>query len=125
MKFKKRETVEFEYDDLPVIIYGRRFDVDDWEEREAEISWIYKVDKDDVKDFLVDKIPDDIPDEKIEEYLEEHFDELEEKYHEELLKYYRDDAIEDAQENNTEEYDSGPDPDEEYDRWRDEQFDEN
>ena len=101
-----KEVVEFEYDKLPVTLYGNRRSVDDWDEREDEVAYTYTRSRNDVKevlwDFLVeDNAEVDVPggldtlatdDNAWEKFLAEHFDELLEKYHDKFLEYYEDDA---------------------------------
>ena len=118
-KFKLFESLstskdkELEYDDLTVQIdlgtdyqYGPQWD-------EEEINWTYHVSEEDCAELLKDKFIDSLSDEEylkmeasttpnedvFEKYVEEHFDDLFNKYYEDLLEYFRDDAERDASEN--------------------------
>ncbi len=132
MKFLKenqeREKEYLEYEDLPIIIYGEERDYDDWDQREEEIEWTYVVDKSDVEEFIADDILplvlsnkqiEDMAESDIYNYIKEHYEELVEKYYDKILNHFREDAIEDAQENNDLDYvDEYSEADDAYDRDR-------
>lgn len=105
------DKVSIYYDSIPVTIIGRRYDADSWDEKEREISWEYEADRDDVFDALYDKVEaeKDLNGEDIDDYIEEHFDDLVEEYIEYLADCFYDKAVEDAQENNDEEWDDWDD----------------
>ena len=113
-----REMVELEYPSLTVTLYGPKRDVDDWDEVEHTTShvflvpkvevataiwenWITEKDVADVEGGL-DTLEDDIAWEK---FLETHFDDLFEKYHRQILDYFKDEAAEDFRERSQEEHD--------------------
>jgi hypothetical protein len=104
---KAHETVELEYDKLTIEISGPKRDVDDWDEVEYTDSYTYEVSKDDVatalwENFLTDEDVADVKggfdaledDAAWEKFLDTHFDILFEKYYNELLDYFKDDAKE-------------------------------
>lgn len=107
LKESKDEKVELEYSDLPINYqynyYVDYWDGPQWDDEDIEIDWIYKVDKDSVKELLVDYVPDEVEEENIDKYLEDHFDDLFQKHEQEILDYYKDSAIRDAEENYEEE----------------------
>ena len=110
MKFLKEsynEEVELYYYGLPINYqynyYIDYWDGPQWDDKDIEIDWTYKVDKDSVKELLVDYVPDEVEEKDIDKYLEDHFDELFQKHEKEILDYYKDSAIEDAEENYEEE----------------------
>ena len=106
-EFNPRETVEFEYKDLTILVQGPKRDVDDWDEAEHTDDYTYKISKDDVataiwENFLTEEDVTDVPggfatledDTAWKEFLSVHFDDLFEKYHDQLLTYFREAAIE-------------------------------
>jgi hypothetical protein len=112
------DLVELEYPNLTVTLFGPKRDVDDWDEIEHTTSHTFLVPKvevataiwenwiteEDVKDVEggLEALEDDIAWEK---FLETHFDDLFEKYQQQLLKYFEEDAVEDFREKSQEEYD--------------------
>lgn len=101
------ETVDLDYEKLTIEISGPKRDVDDWDEVEYSDSYTYCVKKGDVatalwEDFLTDEDVasvqggfDALEDDKAwVEFLNIHFDELFEKYYNQLLEYFKDDATE-------------------------------
>lgn len=118
MKFLKEsynEEVELYYYGLPINYqynyYIDYWDGPQWDDKDIEIDWTYKVDKDSVKELLIDYVPDEVEEKDIDKYLEDHFDELFQKHEKEILDYYKDSAIEDAEENYEEEELDSYDPD--------------
>lgn len=103
------------YDDLVITEFGKEID-DDWyqlpyypQEREITIDYEYEVDKEDVKQVIIDIVQhkenkDWNTDEELEQWLEDNYDEYLEKYEKEILKYFREDAIEKAQNEYESEY---------------------
>ena len=109
--FNPNESIEFEYNDLKVVLYGHKVDVDRWDESEEIVNYTYTKSKLDVatdiwENFITDSDVIDIPggleqlddDVEWEKFLETHFDDLVEKYYKQLLEYYRDDAREEYEE---------------------------
>ena len=111
-----RDLVELEYPSLTVTLYGPQRDVDDWDEEEytdshvflvpkVEVAvaiwenWITEEDVSDVEGGL-DALEDDTAWDK---YLETHFDDLFEKYKQQILDYFKDEATEDFRERSQEE----------------------
>lgn len=103
------EDVELYYDDLYVTVYYGNMD---WEtgygekEFSGRIDYTYTVSMQDVAEFLVDFLYGKEPeydkidgDDESYEWIYEHFDELFEKYEKDILEYFRDDAEDDAQNN--------------------------
>ena len=97
---------KLEYEDLPITVYGRQTDVDSWDEKTIRISWTYRIDKERVKEALWNNLMYTLPeyehldtDEKIDKYLDEHYEDLRDFYMEQLLDGFRNEAIEDAEEN--------------------------
>jgi hypothetical protein len=135
--YNPSEYVELYYDDLTITVYGTRRDVDDWDEYEHSGEYTYKVRKDDIattifENFITEEDAADVPGglETLEDndewfkFLETHFDALFDKYYEDILKYYEEDAAEEFQyKYEPDDYDDGYDPDAAYDAWRDEQWD--
>jgi ribosomal protein L37E len=135
-----QDQVELEYPELTVTLYGSKRDVDDWDEVEHTDSHVYLVPKievataiwenwiteEDVADVEggLEALEDDVAWEK---FLETHFDDLFEKYHAQILEYFKDEATEDFRERSQEEYQMdqlSSNIDSAYDEWRDERFDE-
>ena len=112
------DLVELEYPSLTVTLYGVQRDVDDWDEVEHTTSHVFLVPKvevataiwenwiteEDVKDVEggLEALEDDIAWEK---FLETHFDDLFEKYQQQILKYFEEEAEEDFRERAQEEHD--------------------
>jgi hypothetical protein len=105
--FNPKESAELYYDELTAIVTGNQRDADDWDEAEFTSDYTYKVEKGDVavvifENFMTDEDVKDVPggfealeDESIwMSFLEYHFDDLFDKYYEQLLVYYKDDAEE-------------------------------
>ena len=104
-----KETVDLFYDDLYVEVY---FGDTDWEtgygeeEFSGKIDYTYTVDIQDVIEFLEDflysrepeyaKIEDD---DEAYKWIYDHFNELFDKYEKDILEYFREDAEDDAQNN--------------------------
>jgi hypothetical protein len=136
-----REMVELEYPELTVTLYGPKRAEDDWDEIEHTDSHVYLVPKvevataiwenwiteEDVTDVEggLDALEDDTAWEK---FLETNFDALFEKYHAQILEYFKDEATEDFRERSQEDYSMGQlfgdNSDAAYDAWRDDRFDE-
>lgn len=68
-------------------------------EEKVTIDWEYRVDKNQIIEFLYDLVPDSIPEDEIESYVLDNYEELLEKYKKEILNYFREYAEEDAQDN--------------------------
>lgn len=134
--YNPSDKVELYYDDLTITVYGTRRDVDDWDEYEHSGEYTYSVRKGNVADtiwenFITEEDVADVPGglETLEDnyewfkFLETHFDTLFDKYYNDILNYYEEDAAEEFQDNyEPDDYDDdGYDPDAAYDRWRDEQ----
>lgn len=124
----KGETsmIELEYENIPVEVVTRRgnpsgyydYGFGNWlpdedETEERLIDWTYKVDKQDVIEFLQDDVDvqlelgiDELTDEEFDKKLLDNFDNLLDKYMGKVLEYFQEDATEDAQENyDNEDYD--------------------
>jgi hypothetical protein len=108
---KPKETVDLEYDELTITVFGPQRDVDDWDEAEYTDSYTYTVAKEEVATaiweiFITDEDVADVPggletledDTAWEKFLETHFDTLFEKYYKQLLEYFRDAAKEEFEE---------------------------
>lgn len=103
----KGETVDLDYDKLTITLFGPKRDVDDWDEEDYTSSYTYTVDKNDVattiwENFLTDEDVEDVPggmealedEEKWQDFLKTHFDSLFEKYYDNLLDFYEEQARE-------------------------------
>lgn len=97
--------IELEYKNVPVIEYGAKRDVDDWDEIERHIDYTYKIDKDTVAECLTDIVAEQEPelvfamtDEQFDNWIDEHFDEYLKKYHDMVKEFYYEDAQHEAQE---------------------------
>lgn len=101
--FERNADVEFNYDGLEVTLQGPKRDVDDWDEAEDTVSYVFSKKKDDVaidiwENFIEEADAKDIDGglEALEDdkawytFLETHFDILLDKYYDKLLKYYED-----------------------------------
>lgn len=115
--FNGSDSVELEYTDLPIIVYeggspSGRFDTnfgnwlpDEGEERELEVDYTYTITKNDALEVIQDEILESpseeiekMTDEEFNKYLEDNFDELFDKYEEQVKDYFKEAAIEKAQE---------------------------
>ena len=105
--FDPKELVELEYPSLTITVTGPKRDVDDWDEVEHTDSYTYHVPKEEVAvaiwdNCIVESDAESVPgglealedDAAWNKFLETDFDRLFEKYYEQILKYFRDDAIE-------------------------------
>ena len=105
--FNPNEPAEFYYDELTAVVTGNQRDADDWDEAEFTSDYTYAVEKGDVavvifENFMTDEDIKDVPGgfEALEDnaawmkFLESHFDTLFDKYYEQLLVYYKEDATE-------------------------------
>ena len=135
-----QDQVELEYPELTVTLYGSMRDVDDWDEVEHTDSHVYLVPKIEVataiwENWITEEDVADVEgglealedDAAWEKFLETHFDDLFEKYHAQILEYFKDEATEDFRERSQEEYQMdqlSSNIDRAYDEWRDERFDE-
>ena len=103
----KPETVGLDYDNLTITLQGPKRDVDDWDEVEHSDSYTFEVDKDAVataiwENFITEEDVTDVPGglEALEDdtawkaFLETHFDILFEKYHKNILDYFKEAAVE-------------------------------
>lgn len=110
--FSHSKEVEFEYYDLEVTLQGPKRDVDDWDEEDRTVHFLYTKDKDDVAmdiwdHFISDEDVEDVPggldtledEDEWTKFLETHWDALLDKYYKALLEYYRDDAVEEYESN--------------------------
>lgn len=113
-----REMVELEYPSLTVTLYGPKRDVDDWDEVEHTTSYVFLVPKVEVataiwENWITEKDVADVEgglnaledDTAWEKFLETHFDDLFEKYQQQILDYFKDEAAEDFRERSQEEHD--------------------
>lgn len=118
----KEPTYDLDYDRIHIVVFGSQRDADDWDEDDRYIEWTYTITQSDLDDWLIGRIGEEFQgtDTELEQYIEDNRDDLFDKYYDEIKDYFEEDAEADAQDNNMEEYDSGPDLDAEYDRWRDE-----
>ena len=114
------DKIDLEYEDLEFTQVGNQRDVDDWDEWDRVVNWIYEVDKEDVYQFIFncmtqedfpDSISPDMDPNNEEEWklfvtwLDDNFDDMFTKYKDEILDNWKEEAIEDAQENyNHEDY---------------------
>lgn len=109
----EKETVKLEYNNLTITLVGNQRAADDWDEVEHTDSYVYEVDKDEVattiwENFITEEDVAEVPggldalyedDDLWQKFLDAHFDDLFEKYYKELLKYYREAAREEFQDN--------------------------
>lgn len=119
MKFLKEDydktTIKLKYEDLPITLsYNYKVDYwdgPDWDTANFNIDYNYIVDRDEIEDFLLDFIPEDLIEEKdIENYFKSNFDKLFKEHKQEILDYFKADAIEEA-EDKLDYYDLIEDPD--------------
>lgn len=117
MDLKESVAIENEitlhYEDLPITYqYNHTIDYWDgrqWEEKDINIDWDYKVAKEDILDAIIDEVADemhekfvdkeDFSDSEITKYFNDNFDRLFKTYNKQILDYFKDEAIEDAEEN--------------------------
>lgn len=103
--FSSDEEVEFTYDALHVTLQGPKRDVDDWDEADENVSYIFTKKKDDVATDIWENFIEEVDAKDVEggldtleddkawyTFLETYFDTLLDKYYDKLLKYYEDDA---------------------------------
>lgn len=92
------DKVTFHYENLPIttqylVSPATYWEPADWEEKDDIINYDYEVDKDSIIDFITVKFLDENEiidsDDKLNEYLD--------KYEKELIKLFREEAIEDAE----------------------------
>lgn len=108
---KPEETVELFYDNLLITVQSPKRDVDDWDEAEFHTDYTYEVPKEDVafliwEDFITDEDVADVEgglealedDAAWEAFLATHFDDLFEKYYDQLLAHYKEDAVSECEE---------------------------
>ena len=101
------EEIEFEYNDLKVTLQGPKRDVDDWDEEERIVDFLYTKPKDEVAMdiwdwFITDDDVKDVPggldaledDTVWTKFLETNWDVLLDKYYGKLLDRYRPEAAE-------------------------------
>lgn len=124
----EKETVDLDYTGMYIDVCTRRGNPtgyyntsiggwlpDDDDTCEVKIDYTYTVDKKDVLDFLADMcIEHEFTEEQVEDhddwdefvdtYVNDHFNELMEKYHNQLLDYFYDDAHDQAEEENYHSY---------------------
>lgn len=125
----EKETVDLDYTGMYIDVCTRRGNPtgyyntsiggwlpDDDDTCTVKIDYTYTVDKKDVLDFLADmciehefteeqiKDHDDDWDEFVDTYVNDHFNELMEKYHNQLLDYFYEDAQDQAEEENYNSY---------------------
>ena len=107
----KEELIELEYENLPILTFklsspAKLYPVDDshpdeYDEVETEVNYTYKVSHEDIEEalyyILVDTTDKDT--EELEKYVSENFDELFDKYYKEVLEYFKDAAVSEAEEN--------------------------
>lgn len=105
--------VEIDYENIPITVYGKKYDADDWDERYDTIDWTYKARHNDVAELIADLVSNEeliqndidiLNDEQVYKYINDNFDSLLERFEKEIRNYFRNKAEEDAQENNEEEY---------------------
>jgi hypothetical protein len=136
--FNFDELVELYYDSLTTTVCGNQRDVDDWDEEEYTSDYTYMASKGDVAtaiwdNFVTEEDVADVPgglealedDAAWEKFLETHFDNLFEKYHAQILEYFKEEAAEDFRERSQEEYQMdqlSSNIDRAYDEWRDERY---
>lgn len=125
MKEAIQNEITLHYENLPITYqYNHTVDYWDgkqWEEKDIEIEWDYNVAKEDILDAIIDEVADemyekfldkeDFSDSEINKYFNDNFDRLFKTYNKQILDYFKDEAIEDAEENYEE--DDGHDYDEE------------
>lgn len=131
----KQNTVELEYIDLPITIQSSMDRNGQWNEREVLKDFTLVVDKEAIitkifEDYISDE---DIlgglkgfSDEAIEQFIRNNFETLFTKYYDNLLDFYKDDAIEACEEDyGWDDYEADEHDDYAdflYDQWRDDQY---
>lgn len=105
LEVQNDNQIELEYINVPVIEYGSKRGVDDWDEIERHIDYTYTIDKNSVAECLTDIVAEQEPelvfamtDEQFDNWIDEHFDEYFQKYHEMVKEFYYEDAQHEAQE---------------------------
>jgi hypothetical protein len=129
--FDPKEVIDLDYDKLTTSVVTGKYPATEWdppEYKEADYtdSFSYGVTAEDLavtmyENFMTEEDAKDVPggldalmdDDLWYEYLNTHFDTLFEKYRKELLDFYEEEAIEAAEEDFQDRYESriGPDPD--------------
>ena len=109
------DTIDLQYKNLEITIYGDQRDADDWDEYEYTVEWTYSVDKNDVyqylfencltdeelpEEFLVDTFdPNDDDDwARFSKWLDDNFDTIYAKYEKDILEAWEEDAKNQAEE---------------------------
>ena len=101
------DRITLEYPDLVFLYQGPQRDVDDWDEYEVTQDWSIDVATNDIIDYLCE---DCVTDEDVTNWYEmfsteqtawvkKHFDELFDKYKQQILDHWEEDAVEDAETN--------------------------
>ena len=106
----QEKPVELYYPNLRVTLQSEKRDVDDWDEWEEDVEYTYNADPDSVAEVLWDLMQDEDvttveggfdalydDDELYNKFMNEHFDDLVEKYMDQLLKHFEEDAAESYQ----------------------------
>ena len=109
-------TVELEYEKLPIVqtkfvkdaYYDSNFGnylPPDYDEVEYKISWTYEVDKQEVIEFLSglpeviqELAAEDMYDDELEQLIADDFENILDSHYAQVLNYFKDEAIEDAEE---------------------------
>lgn len=107
INMRNDEKITLDYPKLQFLYQGPMRDVDDWDEYDVTMDWSIDVDKEDIitclyEDCITDEVVPNWYEMTTEEgvkYVEDHFDELFERYHDEILNYFEEDAVEDAEKN--------------------------
>lgn len=102
------EMEELYYPNLTITYVTNYIDPYDYDEREATIDYIYEIDRQSVEEVLFDLLANKEnlyfdTDEEADSYMEANYEDLLERYHDEVLDYFRADALEQAEENYREE----------------------
>lgn len=101
------EKITLDYPKLQFVYQGPMRDVDDWDEYDVTMDWSIDVDKEDIitclyEDCITDEVvPNwyEMTTEESVKYVEDHFDELFERYQDEILNHFEEDAVENAEKN--------------------------
>lgn len=106
--------VELEYSNLPVTLYGSKRAADDWDELEDRVQHTYRVDADSVVEVIWDLMTDEdaasVPggldtlyadDKAFDEFMAKHFDSLFDKYKNQILAHFEEDAIRDYEDHHS------------------------
>jgi hypothetical protein len=123
---------------LTTTLYGSKRDADDWDEFEHTDSHLYLVARGEITDaiwenWITEEDAKDVEgglatlddNDAWEQFLETHFDILFEKYLQQILDYFKEEATEDFRERSQEEYQMNnlaAAQDRALDEWRDEQY---